>query len=87
MTNDDVIRFLEAGVKALEGKNWKRGPLPLDTWGWGGITTETGDTGFYFADFCGDHVKLIDGTVVSADKVVMFNNSLELPPGSMKRKG
>lgn len=61
---------------------WKPGPLPPDTWYWGGVVLvgQTG-TGFYFADFCGDHVKLCpDDKVIKAEEIAFYNNSLELPP-------
>jgi hypothetical protein len=61
--------------------NWKPGPLPPDTYGWGGVVPvrHTG-AGFYFADFCGDHVKTPDGGNIPAAEVAYFNNSLGLPP-------
>lgn len=61
---------------------WKQGPLPPNTWMWGGVTTEKNSAGFYFADFCGDHVMIErDGLErVEAADVVMYDNSLELPP-------
>lgn len=62
---------------------WKRGPLPKDTYGWGGVTLTKQDTGFFFADFCGDHVKIRDGNgerKVMAAEVCQYDNSLTLPP-------
>ncbi len=61
---------------------WKPGPLPPNTFFWGGCVPKGEEGGgFYFADFCGDHVKLI-GTdrVLKPDEVAFYNNSLELPP-------
>lgn len=63
---------------------WKQGPLPPNTWNWGGVVLK-GDKpsrGFFFADFCGTHVKLVDGMVIQADQVAMYDNGLELPPKS-----
>jgi hypothetical protein len=72
---------------------WQRGPLPKGTWNWGGVVTiamlsESGkSSGFHFADFCGDHVKVEtfkDGRRgherVEAHEVAFYNNALDLPP-------
>lgn len=63
---------------------WKPGPLPKNTYMWGGVVTKGLTSGFYFADFCGDHVKLIgcgkDNEVVKAEDVLWYDNSIELPP-------
>ncbi len=65
---------------------WKRGPVPKDTLGWGGVT-KVGDTsmGFYFAQFEGSRVILFGnppnaGEVVPANGVAWYDNSLTLPP-------
>lgn len=61
---------------------WQTGPLPPDTYNWGGVVP-VGDesTGFYFADFHGDHVKVCpDGRALKADEVAFYDNSLTLPP-------
>jgi hypothetical protein len=70
---------------------WQKGPMPPDTWGWGGVVPkgDDGATGFYFADFGGNCVELI-GTepfaphgppkVIRADQVAWYDNSLTLPP-------
>lgn len=68
---------------------WKPGPLPPNTWNWGGVVPvdEVGG-GFYFADFCGDHVKLVsdgktlpkEGRILKAHEVALYDNSLEVPP-------
>ncbi len=61
---------------------WKKGPLPKDTWGWGGVVPKDAASlgGFYFADFCGDTVKTCPGDrVLKADEVHEFDNSLTLP--------
>lgn len=65
---------------------WKDGPLPADTYNWGGVVLigQNPKDGFFFADFCGDHVKLCpDGKKVNADEVLLYNNSLELPSGNL----
>jgi hypothetical protein len=66
---------------------WKKGPLPPNTWNWGGVVPVGEDvSGFYFADFCGDHVKLTPGDkVLQAHEVALFNNDLELPPHATDR--
>lgn len=70
--------------------DWKSGPLPPSTYNWGGVVLK-GDApsaGFYFADFCGDHVKLCpDGRRVEADDVALYTNCLELPPNATCRAG
>ena len=61
------------------------GPLPKDTWNWGGVILRGESvSGFLFADFCGDHVKVQgeDGTFskrVEANDIGWYNNCLELP--------
>lgn len=61
---------------------WRRGPLPPNTYQWGGVVPVGADTcgGFYFADFCGDHVLINDGERVEPDQVAWYDNSLTLPP-------
>lgn len=77
----------------MPASTWKRGPLPADTYMWGGVvphinadgTPFKGD-GFYFADFCGDHVIICpDGRKLLAHEVAMYNNCLELPSGMKGR--
>lgn len=63
---------------------WRKGPLPPDTWQWGGVVLHKFDTphgykAFFFADFCGDHVKLQDGQVVKPDEIAWWNNDITLP--------
>lgn len=63
---------------------WQKGPLPPNTWGWGGVVPMGGPKfGFYFADFCGSHVKLISGNPpwkeLSANEVAWYDNSLTVP--------
>lgn len=68
--------------KLAEG--WKEGPMPPNTWGWGGIVRkgEEDYNGFFFADFQGDHVTIFPGgDVVQADAIAAYNNCLTLPRG------
>ncbi len=66
--------------------SWKKGPLPPDTYQWGGVVpTDHKGSGFYFADFHGDHVQCFSGKDskgrrLNADEVAWYNNALELPP-------
>ncbi len=64
---------------------WRKGPLPPDTYFWGGAVPfdHEGD-GFYFADFGGDHVTLDTGRVLKAHEVAWYNNDLGLPPNNSK---
>jgi hypothetical protein len=70
---------------------WKEGPLPAATWNWGGVVTAESQAfkGFYFADFWGSYVKIHKpgGVIerVEAADVVLYDNSLELPPGAVSR--
>lgn len=63
---------------------WKKGPMPVGTYQWGGVVPvgEKLSGCFFFADFCGDHVKVQDGTgrILQPHEVAWFNNSTELPP-------
>lgn len=73
---------------------WKRGPLPPDTWGWGGVVpTDDAELrqsgGFYFADFRGDKViaKPDDDsafTLKGAD-VAWYNNAIRFLPPAYER--
>lgn len=80
--------------------SWKQGPLPPDTYNWGGVVPvgqPGGFGGFFFADFHGDHVKMQtakhqrDGSYkyeevrLEPHEVALYNNSLELPPNVTKR--
>ncbi len=60
---------------------WQKGPLPANTWYWGGVMLVGESTyGFQFASFCGDHIKLYpDDMVVKAEDVAWYDNSLKLP--------
>jgi hypothetical protein len=67
---------------------WKKGPLPAGTWNYGGVVPVGEDPadGFYFADFCGDHVKLCPSDkLLKAHEVALYDNSLELPEGCSSR--
>lgn len=66
---------------------WQRGPLPPNTWNWGGVVTvgDKGLGGFYYAEFFGDHA-VIEGPngdeVVKAEDVAWYNNAIgESPVG------
>ncbi len=65
--------------------SWKRGPLPAGTWNWGGVVPfDMKGTGFFFADFKGNHVEILkaDGTIrrLEPHEVIWYNNALDLPP-------
>lgn len=69
---------------------WKPGPLPPETYFWGGVVTramaDKGQDGAHFADFCGDHVKLVpSGEVIKAEDVAFYNNCVDLPPTSSSK--
>lgn len=69
---------------------WKQGPMPPDTWGWGGVVKKgmENQCGFYFADFHGDHVKICPGgEILQAEDVSLYNNCLTLPPNCTARAG
>lgn len=66
---------------------WKKGPMPSDTYGWGGVVPfdETTGGGFYFADFQGDKVVTYPGErVLKPHEVVWYDSDLTLPPNSAK---
>lgn len=63
---------------------WTKGPLPPGTWNWGGVTKigKEPKDGFYFADFCGDHVKIQSGKgeeILQPEEIGWFCNCLEVP--------
>lgn len=68
---------------------WRPGPLPPDTYAWGGVVAWDMDgTGFAFADFCGDHVIMCpEGRKLLPHEVKLFNNCLDLPNGFKGRAG
>ncbi len=65
---------------------WQKGPLPPETYGWGGVVPigVAPSIGFYFADFQGDKVWAVkengNSEIFPADKVAWYDNSLTLPP-------
>lgn len=61
---------------------WQKGPLPKDTYGFGGVVKAGDDpkAGFYFADFMGDHVLTHTHKRLEPHEVAQFDNSLTLPP-------
>jgi hypothetical protein len=60
---------------------WQKGPLPPNTWMWGGVVKRGESTlGFRFADFHGDHVTTVPGGErIEAADVAFYNNALSLP--------
>ena len=61
-------------------EKWQRGPLPPDTWNYGGVVPVGDDLhgGLYFADFKGDHVLAIGADkgadrIIKAEDVAWFN--------------
>ena len=65
---------------------WQKGPLPPGTYYWGGVVPfDHKGTGFYFAEFFGDHVVMNpfdakDGRRLEPHEVLWWNNALDLPP-------
>lgn len=81
---------------------WQKGPVPENTWQWGGVVIKgESELGFYFADFCGDHVAVqreskpgreIAGkpgwSRYGPNEIVWWNNALSLPiKGAKEVKG
>jgi hypothetical protein len=75
---------------------WKRGPLPPGTYDWGGVVPVELDGkpfaggGFFFADFCGDHVRMVTDegvTLLKPHEVAWYDNGLGLPPPEAKVYG
>jgi hypothetical protein len=72
---------------------WQSGPLPKDTYGWGGVVPfDLKGGGFFFADFRGDKVIAIsrdpkdpNSTTreLAPHEVAMYDNSLTLPPDAI----
>ena len=64
---------------------WRRGPLPPNTFMWGGVVlVGEGTNAFHFADFYGDHVRLPcangrEPRIVKPHEVAFYNNSLTWP--------
>ncbi len=67
---------------------WQKGPLPPETYGWGGVVPlHVGGGGFYFADFQGDKVEIVSEDPkewLKPNEVVWYDNSITLPPDSPK---
>jgi hypothetical protein len=64
--------------------SWKKGPLPKDTFNWGGVVPVGLDSGFYFADFWGDHVIVVPtGKRLEPHEVAYYNNCLTEPTHAM----
>jgi len=70
----------QEAANAIAG--WKKGPMPKETWLWGGVVPvgESVGGGFFFADFHGDHVLTHTGRRIEAADVAWYNNSIGLPP-------
>ena len=64
---------------------WQQGPLPPNTYGWGGVSPTDMKTGFLFADFQGDHVITPEGGRIEPKDIAWFDNSLTLPPNTEKK--
>jgi hypothetical protein len=64
-------------------EGWKPGPLPPNTYHWGGVQLkgEEGRYSWHFADFRGDHVILPaeGGKRVEKDDIILFNNAIHCP--------
>lgn len=62
---------------------WKKGPLPPNTWNWGGVVRAGSNpkVGFEFADFQGDHVTICPtDEILKSHEVGWYDNCLELAP-------
>jgi hypothetical protein len=61
---------------------WKKGPLPPETYGWGGVVpADHKGAGFFFADFRGDSVSISHaGRLLRPNEVAWYDNCLTLPP-------
>ena len=60
--------------------DWKKGPLPPDTWNYGGIVVDGVPEGYMMlASFSGD-CALVNDHVYTADEILWYNNNLQLPP-------
>jgi len=88
------IMSVESAAAILAGNSsgWKKGPLPANTWQWGGVMLQgEGTNSLWFADFCGDHVKLFgrkDKPRAEAREIAYYNNSLVSPlPKDVKEYG
>ena len=61
---------------------WLPGPVPPNTWNWGGAVPKGIVDGFYFADFHGDHITIMTDPprTLKPEEVEWYDNSLVLPP-------
>lgn len=66
---------------------WRKGPLPADSWYWGGLVpADLHGSGFYYADFRGDHAILTPGDrKIEAADIAWYNNCIDMPPGPAAR--
>ena len=76
-----------------ETHGWKPGPLPPETWYWGGVVLN-GDTtgGFILVDVCGNHARVFKSDKprdewprIEANEIAAFNNSLGPVPKELMR--
>ena len=82
-----ILMMSMAQPPATPDTGWKPGPMPANTWGWGGVVVAGSNPslGFFFADFKGDTVTAINGSGVGKDRTLQahevgfYNNSLTLP--------
>lgn len=84
----DVVRQVADVVSETQGA-WHVGPMPADTWHYGGVVLKGQEpsAGFRLADFKGDHVLLLDAggsfgpksRRVEAADIAYWNNSLTMP--------
>jgi hypothetical protein len=71
--------------EVLIDTGWREGPLPKDTYNWGGVVIAGSEgPGFYFADFRGDHVIALGADngkdrVLQPHEVKYYNNTITLP--------
>ena len=86
----------------IKGESWQRGPIPENTWQWGGVVIKgESEFGFYFADFCGTYVAVQrepkSGREIAGkpgwsrygpNEIAWWNNTLSLPiKGAKEVKG
>ena len=77
-----------ASKGASKKGRWREGPLPANTYGWGGIVTKECPKGiFLYADFCGDYAMIYDSEKghlitrrVEACDILLWDNPLTEPP-------
>lgn len=60
---------------------WRPGPLPPDTWGWGAVKVRWLGEAFLFADFRGDHAICHPGEFdVKPETITLWCNPITEPP-------